>query len=126
MFAFVFGWLPSKENAPIWVIASAAVFFALCGILILLIGSTRFVWLSNLVNWLFLVTLALPFNWIAFGAGERHFSSSISIGTALISNTTPGEREGRIVFGIFAVLLDLMVLFLPLQMLKRGDAEHDS
>jgi hypothetical protein len=36
----VFGWLAARENAPIRVIASAATFFALGGILILLIGST--------------------------------------------------------------------------------------
>lgn len=126
LFAFVFGWLPAKENAPIWVIASVAEFFALCGILIWLIGSTRFAWLRNSVSWLFLVTLALPFNWIAFGKGERHFSGSLSLGTVLMNNTSPGESAGRIVFGIFAMLLDLMVLFLPFQMLKRGDSEYDS
>lgn len=126
LFLFVFGWLPAKEKAPIWVITSVAIFFGLCGTLILLTGSTRFVWLRNAVNWLFLVTLALPFNWIAFGEGERHFSGSLSIGMVVMSNSTPGENEGRIVFGIFALLLDLMVIFLPFKMLKRGDPEQDS
>lgn len=99
---------------------------ALCGILILLIGSTRFAGLRNLVSWLFLMTLALPFNWIAFGVGERQFSGSLSLGAVLMNNISPGESEGRVVFGIFALLLDLMVFFLPFQMLKRGDSEHDS
>jgi hypothetical protein len=126
LFAFVFGWLPSKEKAPIWVITSVAIFFSLCGVLILLTGSTRFSWLRNLVSWLFLVTLAVPFNWIAFGEGERHFSSSLSVGTVMMNNTTPGENEGRIVFGIFAVVLDMMVLLLPFQKHKQGDTENDS
>lgn len=128
LFAFVFGWLTpkGKEDAPLWVIASVATFFALCGILILLMGSTRLAWLRNLVSWLFLVTLALPFNWVAFGEGARHFSSSLSVGTVLVSNGASGEREGRIVFGIFAVLMDLMVLLLPLRLIKCGDAGPDS
>jgi hypothetical protein len=126
LFAFVFGWIHAKADAPLWVIASVATFFALCGILILLMESTRLAWLRNLVSWLFLVTLALPFNWIAFGEGERHFSSSLSVGAVLVSNGASGETEGRIVFGIFAVLMDLMVLLLPLHLLKRGDAKQDS
>jgi len=46
------------------------------------------------------------FAWVAFGSGERHFSSSISI-PGLSVLTRDSERVGRIAFGIFAVFIGL-------------------
>jgi hypothetical protein len=74
--------------------------------------------LRNLVSWLLVVCLAIPFNWVAFGAGERHFSSSSSF-LGVTSGGAPGETEGRIVFGLFAILMDLMVVLVPLRFLKK-------
>lgn len=46
------------------------------------------------------------FAWVAFGSGERHFSSSISIpGLTLFSVSS--ERAGRIAFGIAAGFIGL-------------------
>lgn len=125
LFAFVFGWLPAKREAPLWVIAAAAAMFSLAGVMILLIGSERLVWLRNLVSWLLVVCLAIPFNWVAFGEGERQFSSSSSF-LGITSSGAPGETEGRIVFGLFAILMDLMVILVPLRQLKNRKSEQDS
>jgi len=122
LFAFVFGWMPAKRETPVYVIAAAASMFSLAGVMILLIESERLAWLRNLVTWLFVVSLAIPFNWIAFGAGERHFSGSTSF-LGMTSNSAPGETEGRVVFGLFALLMDLIVLFFPLRLLKSKKSE---
>lgn len=126
MFAFVFGWIkaqPSRAPTPDYVIAAAAMMFTLGGVMILLIENERLAGLRNLVSWLFVVCLAIPFNWVAFGEGERQFSSSSTF-LGISSAGNPGETEGRIVFGLFAVLMDLMVLLLPLRALfRRNRAE---
>jgi 4-amino-4-deoxy-L-arabinose transferase-like glycosyltransferase len=121
LFSFVFGWIPQSPSptpTPNWVLAATAAMFSLAGVMILLIENERLAWLRNLVSWLLVVCLAIPFNWVAFGAGERHFSSSSSF-LGVTSNGAPGETEGRIVFGLFAILMDLMVVLAPLRFLKN-------
>jgi uncharacterized membrane protein len=123
LFSFVFGWIPmSPSPTPVWVIAAAASMFSLAGVVILLIENERLAWLRNLASWLLVVCLAIPFNWVAFGAGERQFSSSSSF-LGFTSSGTPGETEGRIVFGLFAVLMDLMVLLFPLRGLFKRKSD---
>ncbi|OIQ97007.1 hypothetical protein GALL_209500 [mine drainage metagenome] len=122
LFAFVLDWIPSKHVAPLWVIAAAAMMFSLGGAMILLIENERMAWLRNLVSWLFVVCLAIPFNWVAFGAGERQFSSSSSF-LGITTGGASGEIEGRVAFGFFAVLMDLMVVLVPLRLLKNRKQE---
>jgi len=58
------------------------------------------------------VSLASVFNWVAFGPGERHFTTRTSVGSGAIGVTTVadgGELGGRIAFGVFALLLDLLI-----------------
>lgn len=127
LFSFVFGWIPKSPSptpTPNWVLAAAASMFSLAGVMILLVESKRLVWLRNLAGWLLLVCLAIPFNWVAFGEGERQFSSSSSF-LGFTSSGTPGETEGRIVFGLFALLMDLMVVFVPLRLLRNRNSEQD-
>jgi hypothetical protein len=45
---------------------------------------------------------ALTFDWVAFGPGERKFTSNI-MGIRWQS----GELSGRVAFGFFAILLDI-------------------
>lgn len=61
-------------------------------------------WRSMLAA-LVVTCLALTFDWVAFGPGERHFTGSIG-GIGFI----PGEMMGRIVFGVFAVVIDVCVI----------------
>jgi len=122
LFAFVFGWMPSRREAPLWVISAAAMMFTLAGVLILLIENERLAWLRNLVSWLFLVCLAIPFNWIAFGEGERVFSSSSSM-LGVASSGSASETEGRVIFGIFAALMDMLVVYAALRFLKKRKDE---
>ena len=58
------------------------------------------------------VSFASVFNWVAFGPGERHFTTRTSVGSGAIGVTTVaegGELGGRIAFGVFALLLDLLI-----------------
>jgi hypothetical protein len=50
--------------------------------------------------------LALIFDWIAFGPGERHFSGAMSFGGSWIGSRSDGT-SGRIAFGVAAAVLDL-------------------
>ncbi len=96
--------------------------FVIAGFMILPAESERPAWLRNLVMWLFVVCLAIPFNWVAFGEGERKFSGTSSF-LGVITHSATGEGEGRLVFGFFAVLMDLVVLLLPLRFLKKRKPE---
>ncbi len=60
-------------------------------------------WLPAVVISLFAVVA----NWVAFGPGERQFSGGIDIPLGLFSVET-SETTGRIVFGIGAVLLEVI------------------
>ena len=127
LFSLMFGWIPARPSpnpTPAWVVAAAAMMFSLAGVLILLIENERLAWLRNLVSWLLVVCLAIPFNWVAFGEGERQFSSSSTfLGTT--SSGAAGETEGRIVFGLFALLMDLMVILAPLHLLKNRKSKQN-
>lgn len=125
MLGFVFGWIPhrpSRTPTPDYVSAGAAMMFIFAGLMILLIENERLAWLRNVVIWLFVVCLAIPFNWVAFGEGERQFSGSTSF-LGFVSNSAAGETEGRIVFGFFAVLMDLVVVLAPLRLLMRRNRD---
>jgi len=58
------------------------------------------------------------FAWIAFGPGQRQFSSSVSIGGATTS--APGSAHtGRIMFGVGAVLMGLFFVAAAVSGAKR-------
>ena len=58
------------------------------------------------------------FAWIAFGAGQRQFSSSISL-PFWSSSGRSSERSGRIAFGIGAVLMGLFLVLAAVSGAKR-------
>ena len=58
------------------------------------------------------------FAWVAFGSGERHFSSSISIPFWSRSSHS-SERSGRIAFGIAAGCMGLFFVFAAVSGARR-------
>jgi len=100
----------ASGDTPRWVIAAAGVLF----------GAGGFVPLSatdqvsrRIGQWMGLLAgagLAVVFHWIAFGAGSRHFSGGTSVFGLTMGQASHSELMGRIFFGFFAVILDLMVL----------------
>ncbi len=110
------GWVhadPSSIHAPLWVLGAAGMMFVLAGVMILLVGRDSLGRLNNLVIWLFVVCLAVPFNWVAVGAGERQFRGTSTVMGAASSGAA-SESEGRMIFGIIAVVIDLVVVLVPL------------
>jgi len=78
----------------------AGLMFLFAGILIALPPAYA-KWRSLLAT-LVVTCFALTFDWVAFGPGERRFTGNIG-GIGFIS----GEMTGRIIFGLFAVVLDI-------------------
>jgi Na+/citrate or Na+/malate symporter len=68
-------------------------------------------WLGNIVGVLCAAALAAVGNWIPFGAGDRHCSSSVSA-FLFASSRAAGNIECRAAFGIAAAMLDGIVLWM--------------
>jgi hypothetical protein len=56
--------------------------------------------------------------WIAFGPGERHFSSTFAWAFG-VKSAAAGEREGRIVFGAGAVAIGIFWVVLTIVSVRR-------
>ena len=61
--------------------------------------------------------LALAFDWIAFGPGERQFTGSVGVAGAAVSSAV-GEPAGRVFFGLFALLFDIAAIGLWLRLIR--------
>src|SRR3989442_10484571 len=64
-------------------------------------------------------SLAVVFNWVAFGPGEREFVGSLGLGggTATEANR---EMTGRLFFGFVALLLDAAALGIWIKVFSRS------
>jgi hypothetical protein len=102
----------SRLHAPLWLLGAMGVAFVSVALVLMLDGIEA---LKRLKGWLalvFLVSFAAIFNWVAFGPGERHFTTRTSVGFGgggLATVSDGHELGGRIAFGVFAVLLDLLI-----------------
>ena len=95
---------------PRWVIGAAGVLFGAGGFVPLSATDQVSRRIGQRMSLLAAAGLATVFNWIAFGAGSRHFSGAISAFGLAIGQANHSELMGRIFFGFFAVVLDLMFL----------------
>ncbi|HET7364598.1 MAG TPA: hypothetical protein VFJ70_13610 [Burkholderiales bacterium] len=66
---------------------------------------------------LMVTSLALVFDWVAFGPGERRFTGTVGAGGAAVSSPV-GETAGRAFFGLFALLFDIAAIGLWLRLLR--------
>lgn len=122
---------PANIHAPRWVIASAGATFAFAGVMVVVNGLKEIVgkdhpilhWLSTSLTLVFMLSLALPFHWIAFGPGERQFTSTVGIGP--LATSQPGnETGGRLAFGFFALLMDAIMAFILYRIFTDRSLEH--
>jgi hypothetical protein len=123
--ALAVGWIPAppeRFGAPHWVVGAAGFLFIAGGFVPLTTRLGPNSWASRCVGAAVLWPLALIFNWIAFGAGPRHFSGGLSLGGLGISQSAGSDTGGRIAFGIAAVMLDLFVVVVAVRWMrnKRG------
>ncbi len=109
---------PESVHAPMWVIGFAGGAFFLGGLAVILNGFRELGLGDHLLVRLvygliiggLLLGLLVPFHWVAFGSGERQFSSSISIPFLSVSGPA-SDLSGRLAFGCMAVLADIVILF---------------
>ncbi len=123
---------PESLHAPRWVLAAAGAVFVIGGALVLtseIQESSRYrsPWVEGLRfagGGVIITLFAAVANWIAFGPGERQFTTTISL--PLITTVLGAEGGGRLVFGCGAVLLDLLVLWVWVsglwRQLRKGSA----
>jgi hypothetical protein len=100
---------PSRDPLPTWWFWAFGVFFAAAGAWLVLVRLSQ--WLAMPFGLVATLTFVWIFNWIAFGPGPRHFSTSTSVGGVVSSRSRASEFEGRLVFGIAAALMDLALAY---------------
>jgi hypothetical protein len=112
----------SKFHAPRWVASACGLMFVLAGVALAAFsapgapeGAGRTTWRSFLLGGGIVALMAAVSNWIAFGPGERRFGGTISVPFGAVSGPA-GEWSGRLVFGIGAALVDLLLVW----MVARG------
>ena len=121
-------------NAQPWVAIAAGCMFILAGMAIIngyaIAGASQadgslpdsaplFVRVTQYVLGIGIVGLMFAvFAWVAFGPGERHFSSSISL-PFWSSSGHSSERSGRIAFGIAAGFMGLFLVLSVVSGAKR-------
>ena len=94
----------------------AGVAFAAGGAMLAL--PERLVRTRALVGALLITAFALTGDWIAFGPGERQFSGGFSSGPVAV-HLSPGETLGRVVFGIGAVIMDVLAVLVWVRLLRK-------
>ena len=101
--------VPTTLAYPVFGACASTVFSAAgLGIALFGLGLPRIAAKSGgLALLLFLAT----FNWIAFGPGERTFMSRTSSSFSATTVRPATELEGRIVFGIVALLMDSILIY---------------
>jgi hypothetical protein len=75
--------------------------------------------LQRLLGTLLVTTFALTLDWIAFGPGPRRFGGGFSYGIFGIG-FHPGEMFGRTVFGIGAVVLDVVAVAMWVRVIRQA------
>ena len=109
--AFDVGPLLQKDiHGPPWIAGAAGGAFMLAGLAIGVGQSERLRWMGSAAGLLCAVAMAAISNWIAFGAGERQCSSTLS-GVFWSASRSAGNVECRVAFGIGAVMIDGIVLW---------------
>jgi len=99
---------PGSVHAPLWVVLLAGCLFLLAGVLILL--PERLTLARGFFGGLLVTAMAVVFDWVAFGPGERRFGGGISVG-GFFAASQSGELGGRVAFGIAGALITLLAIW---------------
>lgn len=112
---------PTKVHAPKWVIVVCGLVFVCAGLAVL-----NATWRRSeqpqpqpIFGIAILIGLTLVCNWVAFGEGERRFTSTTSINDIVVDSRPVDEGTGRFVFGIAAVILDLVLVAIAVNRLRQ-------
>lgn len=132
------GWIrvdPSSVHAPRWVLGVCGGMFALAGVVTFYYGLVNGLGTGSRANgdredegfylggWLLGLVIctgmAVVAGWIAFGPGERAFTTSGSVGPVSTRGSGGSETLGRWVFGFGAVLTGAMAVYGLIYGLRR-------
>lgn len=109
----VIGVFPNRSSQTLTSLVfgvSASAVFILAGVGMLLFG-LRLPGAGARLGGIALLVFAFVFNWIAFGPGEREFVGTVSLGGIFEHSTATSELSGRIVFGIVAAAMDVLIVY---------------
>jgi hypothetical protein len=113
---------PAKIHAPNWVLVVAGLMFISAGFVMLCTTWNRYARLQTLFGLVIRVGLTLICHWVAFGAGERHFTSNTTFNGVKVDSRAVDEGNGRLVFGIGAIILDVVLAAMLVKLWrKRSD-----
>ena len=125
--------LKLTPGTPPWVGVGAGVVFLLAGITLVVDGASGTIgsdgqWAKDAPAWVHVFQSLMGLgivgmmgaiaSWIAFGPGERHFSTTISLPFAWWHSSS-GETSGRWAFGIAAVLIWCIIAGVIVVSLRR-------
>src|SRR5262245_40041326 len=110
---------PAKIHAPYWVIVVGGLVFMSAGFAMLSASWTRYPRLQTLFGLGILLGLTLISNWVAFGDGERRFTSTSTFNGRTVDSRAVDERTGRVAFGIGAVLLDIFLVAMLVKLCRQ-------
>lgn len=108
-----FGYVPSSRILSLssqLTTALASGVFIFAGAAMLLFGFRRTSLAARSVA-ISLLFFLIAFNWIAFGPGERNFTRKTSSSFTNTTSSRVSETEGRVAFGVFAGLMDLLLVY---------------
>jgi hypothetical protein len=125
---------PSRSDAPPWIAVAAGLVFVCGGLAVILdyaivggvdvsgdlpVGTPLALRIANFLLGLSIVGLMLAMSgWIAFGPGERRFSSTISL-PFVWGRRGSGEVSGRIAFGVGTVMIAVMFVAFGISGVRR-------
>jgi hypothetical protein len=124
--AFIVGigcnWIPydpASIHAPQWVLVTCGVIFICAGLAVLSSTWSRHARPQPVFGIAILLGLTAVANWVAFGPGERRFTSTTSIGSSTSAPRPVDDLTGRIVFGTGAILLDGILVAIVVRRLRK-------
>lgn len=119
----IFGVLGVEKYVPdwvLWVAASAAFFF---GLLLLASAIPLAQRLRYPLGLMVLAAFLIIANWVAFGPGERKGTSSFSL-PGIGGSRKAGDVELRIVSGIGAIILDVIIAGAIIRDIRRWRSQR--
>jgi hypothetical protein len=126
------------DGTPGWVVISAGLVFLFAGAILLSdaaagglgpngqLFDTAPSWVKR-VQWVLGLAITVSFasisSWIAFGSGERHFTSSFSL-PFIAARGPSSEASGRWAFGIGAVILWCVIAAILVSTVRKALAKR--
>lgn len=111
----------SQAPAPLWIGGLAGLAFLLAGVAVATArpgAAPGSVMTNPVLGGAIFALMVVIANWVAFGPGERRVSGDLALPFIAVGGRM-GEWTGRAAFGIGAVIMDLLVVWLVVRGVRR-------